>query len=115
MPRADAFTDLAVFCLTLIEFPDICAALSEVTRILRPAGRLLIANLSSPIAVACHDGWARHEDGTGSVHFRDYLEESIYWTEWRGTRIQNWHRPTSLYMKHLLKAGLQLAHFDEPP
>ncbi len=115
LPLPEHSTDLVVFYLTFIDIPDIASAISEATRVLRPGGRILIANLSSFITAAQHDGWTRHEDGSGSVHFRKYLEESVYWTHWRGIRIQNWHRPTAFYMRLLLDAGLHLTHFDEPP
>lgn len=36
------------------------------------------------------------------------------WVEWRGIRIQNWHRPLSTYMSLLLGHGLTLRHFAEP-
>jgi len=115
LPLADNSVDLAVFYLTFIDIEDIKAAIHEAMRVLRPGGRVLIANLLSFMTAARHDGWTRHEDGTGSVHIKDYLSEGAYRTHWAGIRIQNWHRPTSFYMRHMLEAGFVLTHFDEPP
>jgi hypothetical protein len=36
------------------------------------------------------------------------------WTEYRGIRVRNHHRPLSTYMSTLLGAGLHLSYFDEP-
>ena len=48
----DASVDRAVFCLTLIDIPDLSAALTEAVRVLRPGGRILIANLARFITIA---------------------------------------------------------------
>jgi hypothetical protein len=36
------------------------------------------------------------------------------WTEYRGIRVRNHHRPLTSYMSALLGAGLRLSYFDEP-
>lgn len=114
LPLPDASTDLAVFYLTFIDIPDIQSAIAEATRILRPGGRLLAANLAGFMTAARHDGWQRQSDNSALLHLKGYLEEDSYWTQWRGIRIRNWHRPPSFYFKALLGAGLTLTHYDEP-
>lgn len=114
LPLPDASTDLAVFYLTFIDIPDIPAAIAEATRILRPGGRLLVANLAGLITAARHDGWQRRDDNSAMLNLKGYLEEDSYWTHWRGIRIRNWHRPPSFYFQALLGAGLRLTHYDEP-
>ena len=114
LPLPDESCDLAVFYLTLIDIPDARRALAEDTRILRTAAHLLIANLSSFMTAANHDGFSRRPDHSADIHFRNYLKEQVYETAWRGIRLQNWHRPTAFYMRALLENGLTLTHFDEP-
>jgi ubiquinone/menaquinone biosynthesis C-methylase UbiE len=41
----DASVDLGVCYLSLIDIADLDAAIDEIRRVLRPGGRLLIANL----------------------------------------------------------------------
>jgi SAM-dependent methyltransferase len=115
LPFADASFDLVVSYMTLIDIPDIRAAIAEMARVLRPGGRLLIANLTG-FATAAQDGWVRDETGAPlHCHPVDhYLEERAAWVAWSGIRIQNWHRPLSTYMQLLLAAGLRLTFFDEP-
>jgi len=117
LPFEDASFDLAVSYLTLIDIPDYRAAFREMTRVLRPGGALLIANINSFISAGNPDplGWQRKEDGT-PIHFAldGYLDERADWVAWREMRILNWHRPLSDYMKALLGNGLVLTHFDEP-
>ena len=112
----DGSFDLVVSYLSLIDIPDVRAAIAEMARVLAPGGRLLIANLASYNSAAdANDlGWASLPDGR-RVHAMDhYLEEKAAWIAWKGIRIQNWHRPLSTYMTLLLDEGLTLTHFAEP-
>lgn len=115
LPFADASFDLVISYLSLIDIPDIHAAIPEMARVLSPGGSLLIATLNS-FNTACADtGWIKNADGR-HVHYPidNYLQERSMWLEYRGIRIRNHHRPLSTYMRALLDAGLQLAYFDEP-
>lgn len=106
----DAAFDLVISYLTLIDIPQIAPAIAEMTRALRPGGRLLIANLNSFNSAGL--GLSGLTDqGFAMDH---YLEERAVWSEWRGIRVQNWHRPLSAYMTLLLDQGLTLTHFAEP-
>jgi SAM-dependent methyltransferase len=118
LPLGDAAFDLVVSCLSLVDISDAPSAIAEMARVLKPGGRLLIANSNGFNSAG--DGredlnWAIGGDGT-KLHFRidDYLKERAQWIEWRGIRIRNHHRPLSTYMKLLLAQGLRLVHFDEP-
>ena len=111
---ADGVYDLVVSYLTLIDIPDLAAALPRLAAILRPGGTLLIANLTSFNTAALPDTWTAGPDGTPRFCIDHYLEERAVWVQWRGIRVQNWHRPLSAYMTQLLDLGLQLRHFAEP-
>jgi 2-polyprenyl-3-methyl-5-hydroxy-6-metoxy-1,4-benzoquinol methylase len=110
---ADGSFDLVVSYLTLIDIPDIGRAIPEMSRVLRPGGTLLIANLNS-FVTAGSQGWTRDADGTQHFCIDNYLEERNEWVEWRGIRIRNWHRPLETYLALLLGQGLMLRHFAEP-
>ncbi|MGX9966399.1 class I SAM-dependent methyltransferase [Roseomonas sp. F4] len=114
LPLPDGACDLVVSYLSLIDIPDAATAIAEMARVLAPGGRLLIANLNSFFTAGLPEGWAR--DGEEKTHFAidHYLEERAHWVGWRGIRIQNWHRPMSLYMTLLLSQGLVMTHFAEP-
>ena len=99
----DARFDLVVSYLTLIDIPDATAAIREMARVLRPGGTLLIANLNAFNTAPVDGAWTR-----------DYFAERADWVEWRGIKIQNWHRPFAYYMTALLATGLRLRHFEEP-
>lgn len=111
----DATFDLVVSYLTLIDIPDIRLAIREMARVLKPGGTLLIANLNSFSSAGADVGWVRDADGV-PLHFPvdNYLEERRARVHWRGIRLDNWHRPLSIYMQLLLAQGLQLVYFDEP-
>lgn len=106
--------DLVVAYLSLIDIPDIEAAIAEMARVLMPGGTLLIANLTSFNTAGATKGWHRDEQGEWQFGIDHYLEERVEWVSWRGIRIQNWHRPLSAYMSLLLGHGLELRHFAEP-
>ncbi|MFT4183767.1 MAG: class I SAM-dependent methyltransferase [Rhizobium sp.] len=110
----DGFFDLVVTYLSLIDIPDLPGAVSEMVRVLKPGGTLLIANLNSFSTAGLPQGWQRGEDGQARFEIDNYLEERAIWFTWRGVRIRNWHRPLSTYMGQLLQSGLVLKYFAEP-
>jgi SAM-dependent methyltransferase len=115
LPFRDQRFDLVVSYLSLIDIPDVPAAISEMARVLTPGGRLLIANLTS-FNTACGElGWIKDDDGRRLHYAIDhYLEDRATWIDYRGIRVLNHHRPLSAYFRALLGAGLVLTHFDEP-
>jgi len=110
----DASFDLVVSYLTLIDIPDAEAAIGEMTRVLKPGGRLLIANLNSFVSAGMNLGWSDLADGRRAYALDGYLDERAEWVTWRGIRIRNWHRPLSRYISLCLDNGLSLIHFAEP-
>lgn len=115
LPFADAAFDLVVSYLSLIDIPDIDAAIPEMARVLAPGGTLLIANLASFNTPCADRGWVTGAHGERLHYPIDrYLDDRAMWVEWRGIRIVNHHRPLRRYMQLLLGAGLQLTWFDEP-
>lgn len=111
----DASFDLVVTYLTLIDIEDFRTAINEMTRVLRPGGTLLMANLTSFFSAGSTQGSIRDETGR-FLHYPvdHYLEESGEWFEWDDIRIKNWHRPLTAYMRAFLECGLRLTYFDEP-
>jgi SAM-dependent methyltransferase len=110
----DASFDLVVSCLALVDIDDIGNAVAEMSRVLRPCGSLLIANLTSFNTAGSPAGWTRDPEGNLRFSIDYYLDERAEWVSWRGIRIRNWHRPLAAYMSLFLGQGLVLRHFDEP-
>ncbi len=107
--------DMAVCYLSLIDMPDLDAALSRIVAAIRPGGDLLIANLTAFNTASVHLGWERPLLGEPRFAIDHYLEERPRRTAWRGVDIINHHRPLKRYMQAFLGQGLVLTHFDEPP
>lgn len=107
--------DLVVCYLSLIDMPDLDAALARIVAAIRPGGHLLIANLTAFNTAAVHLGWVKPMIGEPSFPIDHYLDERPRRTAWRGVDIFNHHRPLKRYMQALLGHGLVLTHFDEPP
>lgn len=106
--------DLVVSYLSLIDMPDLGTAIAKMVAALRPGGTLLIANLTSFNTAGQPDGWTRDAEGIPRFAIDHYMDVRSIWLNWRGIRIQNWHRPLSTYMTLLLDQGLQLRLFVEP-
>jgi SAM-dependent methyltransferase len=114
LPFCSESFDLVVSYLTLIDIPGFRAAILEMARVLRPGGRLLIANLNS-FMTTFPNPWVTSEEGERLyVKVNRYSEERPEWVEWKGIRVVNWHRPFSAYVQALLEAGLHLEEFEEP-
>ena len=117
LPFADASFDLVVSYVTLIDIPGYADAIASMARVLRPGGRLLVANLGF---VTAGYGWEKAEDGTRLYQKIDrYADEwsQVYdWVALGGgrIRIENHHRPLANYMQAYLGAGLILRAFEEP-
>lgn len=111
---AEASYDLVVSYLSLIDMPDLAAAIAKMVAALRPGGTLLIANLTSFNTAGQPDGWTWDGEGGARFAIDHYMDERSIWLSWRGIRIQNWHRPLSTYMTLLLDHGLLLRLFVEP-
>jgi SAM-dependent methyltransferase len=113
--RFEAATfDLVVSYLSLIDMADFRTAICEMSRVLKPGGSLLIANLTS-FASCTPQGWIKDQEGRPLYFPVDhYLDEFPSWVEWAGIRIENWHRPLAAYMAAFLGSGLELAFFSEP-
>jgi SAM-dependent methyltransferase len=107
--------DLVVSYLSLIDIPDVRAAIREMARVLRPGAALLIANLTSVTTACSGSGWIHDSEGR-RLHYPidHYLQERASWIEYRGIRVVTHHRPLSTYFRLLLDEGLRLAYFDEP-
>ena len=115
LPLEDRSFDLVVSYLALIDIADYRAGIAEMARVLKPGGALLIANLNGFNTAGAETGWIR--GAFGKLHHYPvdhYLDEREFWTEWRGIRIVNHHRPLQAYMQTLIAEGLQLTHFEEP-
>ena len=81
--------DLVVSYLTLIDIVDFRKAISEMARVLKPGGSLLIANLTGFTSAAADRGWVKDADGR-HLHFPvdRYLDEFPFWFEWEGIRTR---------------------------
>ena len=109
--------DLVVACLSLVDIPEAEPAIAEMARVMKPGGRLLIANSNGFNTAGDGEGLGWRQDSIGrrvAFQIDNYLTERTQWIAWRGMRVRNHHRPLSTYMKLLLAQGLQLTHFDEP-
>ena len=114
LPFPDAGFDLVVSYLSLIDIDDPDRAVAEMVRVLRPGGRLLVANLSGVASAGVAPGLAETADGRSGWLIDRYFEARADWVEWRDVRIRNWHRPLAAYMAAFLRHGLILRHFEEP-
>jgi SAM-dependent methyltransferase len=114
LPFENEVFDLVVAYMSLLDIGDLKAAVTEMERVLRPGGHLLIASLNSSSTAANPIPWRTLADGSQGWVIDNYMDERSYWIGWGNLRVLNWHRPLSTYMSLLLGVGLELRYFDEP-
>ncbi len=110
----DSF-DLVVSYLTLIDIEDFKTAIAEMTRVIAPGGKLLVANVASFFSAGPPEG-LRTDELAGEVGFPidHYFDERVQSVKIGNFRIRNWHRPFSAYTECFLAMGLRLSYFAEP-
>lgn len=114
LPFENEQFDLVVNYVSLIDIENFRECIHEMARILKPGGRIAIANLNGFITAGA-DGWRRNEAGERDHYgFDRYLEERPEAVEWAEIRVVNWHRPMQSYLQAFLATGLRLCHFEEP-
>ncbi|MHB8638113.1 MAG: class I SAM-dependent methyltransferase [Fimbriimonadaceae bacterium] len=115
MPYADSHFDLAVCYLVLLDVPDFRRAILEMARVLRPGGRLVVANMLSFRTCADDSGWVWDAAGNRlHVAVDNYFTEKAVHVAWCGISVTNYHRPAEAYFSAFIGAGLRLAAYREP-
>lgn len=114
LPFADESFDLVISYLVILDVDDYLSAIKEMERVLRPGGRIVLANLQS-FATTRVDPWIEDEDGNRlHVAVDNYSEERGDAVTWNGISIVNYHRPLSAYLNAFIGQGLRLEKFLEP-
>jgi ubiquinone/menaquinone biosynthesis C-methylase UbiE len=112
----DGTFDLAISYITLVDVPDMHAAISAAARVVSPGGRFIVCN-SSPMATAALTGpWERDEDGR-KLHYRldDYTNEGPRSAQlWPGGNVTNFHRMLSTTVNAFIGAGFAVEAIYEP-
>ena len=117
LPVVGACADAVVVCLVFEHVDDLDAALSEVARVLRPGGRLLLF-LNHPLLQTPGSGMiVDHMIEPPETYWRigPYLPETATVEEvHKDVFVRFVHRPLNRYVNGLLEAGLRLTHMAEP-
>ncbi len=115
LPLEDQAYDLVISYLVLIDVTDHRKAISEMARILKPGGRILVANLQSFATTVVPNPWVRDAEAKKTFFAVDnYFEERPTTVSWGKISIINWHRTMESYMSAFLECGLILKKFLEP-
>lgn len=113
LPFCSGAFDLVVGYVTLVDILEYRQAISEVSRVLMPAGRFVACNVSA--FTTAEGRWIRDAEGRKlSYAFDRYGEEFSMTCAWRGIEVLQHHRPLSAIFSACLEAGLRLVHFSEP-
>jgi|GEM_PF-250241 len=107
--------DLVLCVMSLSGVRDLNAVISNMDRVLKPGGQVLVIDRTS-FATDCLATGSRicSETGERLNVMSNYLKPRLYDFTWGDLRVQDTHRPLSQYMQVFLNAGFQLTRFDEP-
>jgi SAM-dependent methyltransferase len=117
IPLADHSVDAVLACLVFEHIDNLDAAISEVSRILKPGGRFAFF-LNHPLLQTPDSGWIDdHMVDPPEQYWRlgPYLVETESVEEVdKGVFIRFLHRPLSRYVNALIANGLRLDRMVEP-
>ncbi len=111
--------DIVVCNMALVDLEDLDGTLTEVRRVLRPAGRFVFS-LIHPCFVMPGCEWVEDERGNKLFKRVDrYFEEGYFGKEWYGqgglrSRLGGNHRTLTTYVRALRSHGFLVAALDEP-
>jgi SAM-dependent methyltransferase len=109
----DHIFDLAVSYLNQCDLPDFAVNNREIFRVLRPGGRLIVANLH-PMRSAT-GAWQTADDGTKQHAILDrYLDEGERRWKMMGVEFTNFHRTLSTYVRSYRDSGFTIEEITEP-
>jgi len=109
----DAAYDIAVSYVSLVDVPDLDAAVASSYRILKPGGRFVVCN--RPPMVTATNARITDPDGTRTAFRVDhYFDESARTAPILGVELTNYHRTLSTYINGFLSAGYMLQGIHEP-
>jgi SAM-dependent methyltransferase len=103
LPLPDAAADLAIAFMSLHDFDDLPAAVTEVARVLVPDGRFCVALLHPALTARLVDGYATER------RYRFTVENGGLQMTYEGT-----HRPLASYFAALETAGFVVESLREP-
>lgn len=112
IPVESESADLVIFYLVIIDIEHLQPALVEAARVLKPGGRVVVANI-----VPFRDSelfWERDSKGKKlfwKVH--GYGHERGMLCQWGGMKIINYHRMLGTIFRGFLSAGFQLVDYTE--
>lgn len=106
LPFADDTFDDAIACLVLHYLEDWKAPLTELRRVLKPGGRLIVA-VNHPFAYK----WVYRD--ADYFQLREYSEE--YTFSGQKASLTYWHRPLHAMTEAFTEAGFRIAVVSEPP
>jgi 2-polyprenyl-3-methyl-5-hydroxy-6-metoxy-1,4-benzoquinol methylase len=114
LPYANESFDVVLSYISILDFPDLYAAMTEMVRVLKREGRLIIATLH-PMFTSQSPPWVKDQHGE-RLHVRvdRYLEERTLNVSFARVNVRNAHRPLRQYINACLSRGLILEGFDEP-
>jgi ubiquinone/menaquinone biosynthesis C-methylase UbiE len=118
---ADESFDLVLSCMALMDMPDAAAAIKEMARVVRRAGRCVMLISHPCFDVPGASSWlVEREPGRGTElsrrvsRYRDVFDTWARWSSESPLELHSYHRPLSWYFTAIRDAGMAVTALDEP-
>ena len=113
LPLLDGSFDLAISYVSLVDIPDLDAAIESAYRVLKSCGRFVVCNLA-PMATSVNRRITEPDGSRIAIRVDNYFDETSRISRFGELTLTNYHRSLATHIASFLGAGFSVRGLVEP-